>query len=136
MGKAQRDKGKRGELELAHKINDLLNKYGACLDTQVQRSQQFSGKAGDADLRGLFGVYIECKRVERLNLHEAYAQAKADNKTSALPVVMFRRDRGEWMACLSLEDFMRMYAVIHNPPDEFESTLKGGFWQWLLHRKP
>lgn len=64
-----RDKGKRGELELAK----VLRGYG--YDTR--RGQQYCGANGDADVVGLPGIHIECKRVERLNLDDAMAQAVA-----------------------------------------------------------
>ena len=55
-------KGKSGELELAAKLK------GHGYD--VRRSVQYNGKAedGQADLLGLPGIHIECKRVENLNL--------------------------------------------------------------------
>lgn len=68
MGKAQREKGKRGERELA----GILRDYG--YDTR--RGQQFCGSDGSADVVGLPGIHIECKRVEKLNLLEAMEQAK------------------------------------------------------------
>ena len=58
MGKAQREKGKRGERELA----GILRDYG--YDTR--RGQQFCGSDGSADVVGLPGIHIECKRVEKL----------------------------------------------------------------------
>ena len=76
MGKAQREKGKRGELELA----GILREEG--YDTR--RGQQYCGAAGNADVIGLPGIHIECKRVEKLNLLDAVAQAVHD----ALPLRM------------------------------------------------
>ena len=63
MGKSQREKGKRGERELAGRLRD----HGY----DCRRGQQFCGASGDADVTGLPGIHIECKRVERLNLQEA-----------------------------------------------------------------
>jgi len=68
MGKSQREKGKRGERELAGILR--AHGYGA------RRGQQFCGADGSADVIGLSGIHIECKRVERLNLQDAYGQAK------------------------------------------------------------
>ena len=70
MGKAQREKGKRGERELA----GILREYG--YDTK--RGQQYCGVAGNADVVGLPGIHIECKRVERLNIYDAIEQSKND----------------------------------------------------------
>ncbi len=100
-GKASRDKGKRGERELAK----VLQSYG--YDTK--RGQQYCGANGDADVIGLPGIHIECKRVERLNLYDAVAQAKSDAKQNEMPVVMHRKNNCEWLVTLSLDDFMKLY---------------------------
>ena len=65
-----RNKGATGERELAK----VLRGYGY----NCRRGQQYCGANGDADVVGLPGLHIECKRVERLNLDDAMAQAKAD----------------------------------------------------------
>lgn len=101
MGKAEREKGKRGERELA----GILRNYGY----DCRRGQQFCGKNGDADVVGLPGVHIECKRVERLNLDNAMDQAKRDTRTGEIPAVFHRKDRGEWYVTLLLTDFMDIY---------------------------
>ena len=66
MGKASREKGKRGERELAGRLRE----YGY----DARRGQQYSGMDGD-DVVGLPGIHIECKRVERLDLYAAMDQA-------------------------------------------------------------
>ncbi len=48
-----------------------------------RRGQQYCGCSGAADVVGLPGIHIECKRVERLNLHDAMDQAVRD--AGALP---------------------------------------------------
>ena len=101
MGKASRDKGKRGERELA----GILRDYGY----DCRRGQQFCGSNGDADVVGLPGIHIECKRVERLDLYGAVEQAKRDAKEEELPVVMHRRNNCEWLVTMPLEDWMSMY---------------------------
>ena len=101
MGKASRDKGKRGERELA----GILRDYGY----DCRRGQQFCGSNGDADVVGLPGIHIECKRVERLDLYGAVEQAKRDAKEEELTVVMHRRNNCEWLVTMPLEDWMSMY---------------------------
>lgn len=74
MGKSQRDKGKRGEQELARVFRD----YGF---KDAHRTQQFCGRGGEsADVTGLPKIHVESKRTERLNLYDAIAQAKNDAK--------------------------------------------------------
>lgn len=101
-----RQKGKKGELELAHVLRD----YG--YDTR--RGQQYCGANGDADVVGLPGVHIECKRVERLNLADAVAQAQRDAKPGEIPVVMHRRNRGQWLVTMTLVDWMELYKEAQN----------------------
>lgn len=96
-----REKGKRGERELA----SALRYYG--YDTR--RGQQFSGANGDADVVGLPGVHIECKRVERLDLDKAMSQAIGDARDGEVPAVFHRRNNGSWRVTLGLDDFMKMY---------------------------
>lgn len=96
-------KGGRGERELAH----VLQEYG--FDTH--RGQQFQGGVDSPDVKGLPGIHIECKRVENLNIHKAYAQAERDAEGKAIPAVFHRRNREPWMVTLSLNDFMEIYGA-------------------------
>ena len=88
-----KNKGKRGELLLCKELK--AHGYDA------HRSQQFCGKAGDADIFGLPGIHIECKRVQNLNLYSAMAQAKSDIKEPLpfqvvnLPAVFHRKNNCE-----------------------------------------
>lgn len=103
MGKRSQSKGRRGEFGLAVKLreagfNDVqpspaLN-YGTC-----------------PDLVGLPGVHIECKYVERLNLHTAFEQAKHDAEKfqDGAPTVFHRRSRESWLVTMSIDDWIQMY---------------------------
>lgn len=103
MGKASRDKGKRGELEIAH----ILQEYGY----PARRSVQYNGFQGDADIIGVEGLHIEVKRVERLNIEEAMAQSRRDAKGYEIPVVFHRRNNHSWLATLPLDDFIQIYKL-------------------------
>ena len=96
-------KGAAGERELAHKLNE----YGF----ETRRSVQYNGKADDgkADLVNLPGIHIECKRVERLNVSEAMAQAINDAKDEELPTVFHRKNREGWLVTMRLSDWMELY---------------------------
>ena len=96
-----RSKGKRGELELAKE----LQKYGF----ETRRGQQYCGGNGDADVVGVPGLHIECKRVERLNVENALRQAERDSQKGKIPVVMHRANREEWKVTLRLKDFMEVW---------------------------
>ena len=100
-GKRSRNKGKAGERELAGVLRD----YGY----DCRRGQQFCGRNGDADVVGLPGIHIECKRTERLSLYDAMGQAERDSRREEIPVVMHRRNHCEWLAILPLDNFMEIY---------------------------
>lgn len=96
-----RNKGKRGELELAHYLTD----HGF----PAIRGQQHKGGAGSPDVicDTLPGIHLECKRVEKVALHDWLAQAKSDAGDKK-PVVAHRRSRSEWVAILPLEDLLKL----------------------------
>ena len=105
MAKNSKRKGKVGELELARKLRE----YGY----DARRSVQYNGKEeeGQADLLGLPGIHIECKRTESLRLYDAINQAKRDSEgKEEIPVVFHRKNNCEWLAILPLDDFMKIYA--------------------------
>ena len=98
-----KQKGKKGELELAN----ILKEYGF---ENARRSQQYAGINGDADVVGLPGIHVECKRVERLNISKALQQAQRDSeKTGLTPAVFHRKNREPWMVTMSLEDWIELY---------------------------
>ena len=96
-----RQKGKRGELELAKELRYL--------GYEARRGQQYSGANGDADLIGIPHIHIECKRVERLNIEDAMAQAIGDAKHGEHPAVFHRKNRGKWMVTMLLDDWIELY---------------------------
>ena len=100
MKKSQR-KGAEGERELAR----VLREEGF----PTRRGQQYCGANGDADVVGLPGIHIECKRVEKLNIVDAMDQSKRDATEKELPVVMHRRNHCEWLVTMRLEDWMKLY---------------------------
>ena len=96
-----RTKGAAGERELARKLQE----YGYT----CRRGQQYCGASGDADVIGLTGIHIECKRVERLNLYDAVDQAKRDSRTGEKPAVFHRNNNREWLVTMPLSDWMELY---------------------------
>lgn len=101
-GKSSQRKGAAGERELAA----LLQKHGY----KIERGGSLS--FGEVpDLTGLTGIHIECKRVERLNLHSAMAQAVRDAERfqDGAPTVFHRRSRSPWLVTMRLEDWVSLY---------------------------
>lgn len=104
MGRSQREKGKRGERELAR----VLSSYGH----DCHRGQQNRGGGDSPDVVGLDGIHIECKRVEALNVERAMEQARRDSEGSGnLPVVMHRKNGEPWKVTCDLPTFMLLYAA-------------------------
>ena len=101
MGKASRDKGKRGERELAH----VLNEYGY----KARRGVQYSGGPDSPDVVGLPGIHIEVKRTEKLNLEAAMQQARDDSDVFELPAVFHRKNNKPWIVIMDLDDWMLLY---------------------------
>lgn len=101
MAKNSRAKGAAGERELAN----TLKQYGYA----ARRGQQYCGANGDADVVGLDGIHIECKRVERLNIDDAMAQAIADAREGETPAVFHRKNRKGWLVTMTLADWLKLY---------------------------
>ena len=101
MAKNSNAKGAAGERELANLLKE--NGYTA------RRGQQYCGANGDADVVGLDGIHIECKRVERLNIDDAMAQAVADAKEDEKPAVFHRKNRKGWLVTMRFEDWLELY---------------------------
>lgn len=101
-----RQKGARGERELAA----VLREHGF----ECRRGQQYCGANGDADVVGITGVHIECKRVESLNIHKAMEQAKSDARENELPAVFHRKNGKPWLVTMTLEDWMKIFKGENN----------------------
>lgn len=96
-----RQKGKVGERELAK----IMQGYGY----DAHRGQQYSGLMGDADVVGVDGLHIECKRAEQVRDEVFLQQAERDARKGELPVVMYRRNGEKWKVNLRLELFMLIW---------------------------
>ena len=104
MGRSQQRKGRAGELELSR----LLQEYGC--NVQPGRAQSY----GDVpDVSGLPGVHAEVKRVERLNISQAMAQAvrDAEHFQDGAPTVFHRRNREPWLVTMRLPDWLELYSA-------------------------
>lgn len=96
-----KNKGRKGEQELVRKLKE----HGY----DCRRSVQYCGANGDADVIGLPDIHIECKRVERLNIEDAMAQAIHDARNGELPTVMHRKNNCKWLVTMRLDDWIELY---------------------------
>ena len=101
-------KGKAGELEWCK----FCREHGF---EAVRRTAQFCGNTGEAaDCVGLCGSHQEVKRVEKLNIHEAMAQAEHDAEAESkgnMPIVAHRRNNTKWLVTMRAEDWFKLYSL-------------------------
>ena len=95
-------KGKVGEREW----RDVMRENGFL---QARRTQQFCGTAGDSDVTcpELPNFHWEVKRVEKLNLNDAMAQAIRDCG-SKMPVVAHRKNNCPWLVTVTADVFFKL----------------------------
>lgn len=101
-GRSAQAKGRRAEIELAR----FLQAHGL----QDARPGAPLNYGQQADVSGVLGLHIECKRHERLEIPRWYEQAAADAERmqDGRPVVIYRQNRRPWMIVLSLTDFLSL----------------------------
>lgn len=117
MAKMSRDKGKRGEREVAR----ILREHGY----DARRGVQYHGGADSPDVIGLPGIHIEVKRTERLNLYDALGQSRGDAGEGESPVVIHRRNDCEWVVIQPISDWLDMYASSEMAVKASEMDSKG-----------
>ena len=99
MGKINsRTKGAVYEREVAK----ILTEHGF----ESRRGCQFSGGKDSPDVVSEFPFHIEAKRVEKLNLENAFQQSVKDSGGEKPPCVIHRKNRGENLITLRLADFL------------------------------
>ena len=102
-GKSSQAKGRRAEREIA----GILQTAG--FSARPGRAESFGA---EPDVIGLDGIHLEIKRRERMALTEWLKQAEADAQRfhNGVPVVVHRGNRQGWMATMSLDSFLKLYA--------------------------
>ena len=122
-----RDKGVRGELQVAH----LFQEYGF----KAERGQQHDGRTGHADVVGVPGIWIEVKRNEHLKIEDAIQQAERDSaameEDDLLPVVIHRKNREPWNVTMRLFDLLFMCGTMPFESIETEGLVTMKFDEWI-----
>jgi Holliday junction resolvase len=108
MGRASRDKGKRGEREVA----DLFERAG--VPARRTAALQADGQGGADVSLAIPGLHVEVKRAERIELPAWLAQAERDAPEGVEPVVIFRRSRDKWRAVVDAEWLARLLSATHH----------------------
>lgn len=99
-----RAKGQAGEREAAAAL--------AAIGIEAKRTGQTCGLASPDVQTALPGLWIECKRVERLNVGDAMDQATFDGGITLAPVVLHRTNRRPWLVTLRLADLPRIAEIV------------------------
>jgi len=108
-GRRSRDKGKRGELEACEALAEVW--------PGLQRTYHQSRAGSDApDIDGPgCPAWIEVKRQERIAIHAAMEQAfeacRYEGTPVGLarpPVIVHKRNRGEWLVTMRAKDLARL----------------------------
>lgn len=103
MGKAQREKGARGE----RLWRDVCRAEGFA---EVERGCQLYQTGREvADVIGLEGIHQEIKFVERLNVRQAMEQSERDTLPGELPILAHKTSRKEWLVTMRAGDFFKLY---------------------------
>jgi len=112
MGRASRDKGKRGEREAAAEL-------GALLGVDARRGAQHKGgpDSPDVQLDGA-AIHTEAKRTERLSLYAAMTQAQEDAPAGSVPIVWHRANNCDSVVILWTSDLLRLAREVVRVVDE------------------
>lgn len=94
MGNSQRIKGKAGELEVVHKLND----HGI---TARRGYVQFK----EPDIMSELPFHLEVKRQETTKIQEWMRQSISQCR-GKIPTVVHRRSREEWLITMRFDDFL------------------------------
>lgn len=106
-------KGKQGELDLCHTLRALFG--WACRRTQQYSGWSRGGTSPDIEIEEMPDLFVECKRVQALNVPRALSMAVAQCGRRC-PVVMHRPNRSPngWMVTIRLTDLPRLcHAYTH-----------------------
>lgn len=102
MGRTSQRKGRTAELEICR----ILQANG--IPAEPGKPVSFGETP---DVIGIPGIHPEIKRVERLNVPVAMAQAVRDSEkfNDGTPVLFHRRNRQEWLCTMRLSDWISWY---------------------------
>lgn len=140
-----RAKGQNGEREVVHLLNGVIRQV---LESQtwpedvvkaslscIQRNQNQSA-VGGCDLNGVFGMAVEIKRVERLNVEAWWRQCTEQARRNAEhPVLLYRQNHQPW-TCVTMGHAplpgSRQSSAIRIEMNEDDFTT--WFYQWVYYK--
>ena len=117
MSRSERDKGARGEREVA----ELFRAHGF----DAERTPNSGGLMIRGDLAGSVPAHLEVKRQEVLRLPTWMRQAEADAPEGVVPVVCYRQNSGRWYATLPLADLAALIRKSADSQAEWDAVVGG-----------
>ena len=117
MGAKSQRKGRGGELEIVR----IFQAHGI----RAEPGQAVS-YGSTPDVVNIPHIHPEIKRVERLNVPEAMAQAVRDSEkfNDGMPVLFHRRNRQGWLCTMRLIEWLELYRS-YCPPKESNHNMEG-----------
>ena len=108
MSKSQREKGKRGEREIAA----LFRSHGF----NARRGRQYKGGPDSPDVvHDIPGLHVEVKFREHVSVFAALEEASRDaGHEGDAPVVFMRKLRKPWIVVMDAEDFLEIMEEIRD----------------------
>jgi len=101
-----RQRGKYGE----RSARDAIRNYW--LMDGCQRTGQTSAAVSGADLSNTGRIHVEVKLRKSLSVEKFLQQAEKDKRDGMIPVVLMRRDKGEWIVMLRIKDTIPFAAQV------------------------
>ncbi len=133
MGNPQKAKGDKYENDLAKYFNKHIFGADQCQRAPLSGGGKVGLHAGGADILGTPQVFIEAKRVERLNFRDAVRQAERNilaTRSEEFPVVITRKNQEkieDSLVVMRLSDWTEFYiaylrALGHPARDDTEQS--------------
>lgn len=116
MGKASRDKGKRGEREFC----ELLREHGF----EARRGQQFAGGNDSPDVVTDLPCHVEVKRTETFS-PSYLLQAERDAHPALQPAVFWKRNGWKWCAFVCAHHYVALWKELLHLRAEVERLRRG-----------
>ena len=119
MSRAQRQKGKRGELMW----RDKLREFG--FEAQRAGFKQAHLGSGGADVEDNSGLWWEVKFVEKLNVRAAYEQAAAACPIGMPPAVAHKTSAKQFLVTMADGDFLTILRKLNDAERRLAEADKG-----------
>jgi hypothetical protein len=113
-----RQRGKYGE----RSARDAIKEHW--LMPETHRTGQISAAVSGADLAGTRSIHVEVKLRKSLAVEKFLEQAVRDARKGKTPVVVMRRDKGEWLVMFRISDTLKFASEILQCKEAFNEAEK------------